>query len=366
MPTKYDTQLNELRAKLAPLNRVLVVLPSDINTDKLAAALSLYLSLKQSGKQASIVSNGTLKVNDSNLFGIGDIKDTFPKAEGGNLTISLENVVDNEGKIVSLEKLDWFPQGSSLNLVFHVLPGQKFEPTNIQVKRDASDFEAIFVIGAANLSEVGNLYIQNTDQFSKGLKINIDNNSSNNPFGEINIIDPNSPSLSEMMIQIITGLGFSIDSEIASNIIAGIYEATGSLTKNTNPETFLSVGVAMQAGGKIPQITESSQNLPNTLTPTFDPKIFMQQPSQAESQAQFQSVFNISMPTPPEAATSSNEAGENQEEQKTEEVAKQEDQTSKTREEKPAGEFAVSSSMEGEKPTPDWLTPKIYKGGSMG
>src|SRR4030088_2463364 len=112
---KYDTQISELKTKLDASNSVLVVLPKEVNIDKLAAALALFLSLKQSGKTVSIVSESDLKVSQSALFGIGDIKYELPESNAGNFEINLDGVVE-DGKVPALVNLDGFPSGNDLNL----------------------------------------------------------------------------------------------------------------------------------------------------------------------------------------------------------------------------------------------------------
>src|SRR5258708_23720155 len=44
-----------------------------------------------------------------------------------------------------------------------------------------------------------------------------------------------------------------LDQDVASNIVAGIYDATSNLTQNVKANTFSVLGAALQAGGKLPQ-----------------------------------------------------------------------------------------------------------------
>src|SRR5689334_6442421 len=105
---KYDTQIGELKTKLSDSSSCLVALPSNVNLDKLAAALALYLSLKQAGKNVAIISEAELKVSDSHLFGVGDIKSELPESSSGNFIMRFDGVVEN-GKVPSLVNLDWHP-----------------------------------------------------------------------------------------------------------------------------------------------------------------------------------------------------------------------------------------------------------------
>ena len=255
---KYDSQLNELRTQLQNINNAIIVLPSQINVDKLASGLTLFLSLTQAGKSAHIVTEDTIRVSHTNLYGVGKVTNQMPSVSGGNFVITLEGVVETQGEqagtVPSLEKLDWYPEGSNLNLVFHVLPGQKFEPKNVVPKYEGgSGASVVFVIGAQSLNDLGNIYQNNQSIFSNALIVNIDNNPNNSNFGKTNVIDPNTSSIAEMIYQILPGLGLPTDNDMASNILNGIYDATSSLTRNVKPDTFMVVGQAMQAGGQLPQ-----------------------------------------------------------------------------------------------------------------
>jgi hypothetical protein len=216
----------------------------------------MALALQKAGKTVSVVSEGNPLVSHSHLYGIGDVKNSVPTSGEGNFVIKLDGVVDPSGQmntVPALEKLDWNPEGSALNLVFHVVPGQRFEPTNVSYGHETSGFDLIITVDADSLDELGQIYLKNAALFSKSTVVNIDNDPSNSQFGNINIVDPQASSLSEMTVQILKQLGAEMDSDIASNLVAGIYAATHNLTQNVNPDTFAAVATAMQSGGKLPE-----------------------------------------------------------------------------------------------------------------
>lgn len=334
--SKYDAQLGELKNKIASAQAISIVLPSQIIADKLAAGLALFLSLEQSGKPVTIVSEGTVLVAHATLYGVGKITDKLPQAGSGNFTLTLQGVVAPDGTVPSLEKLDWFPEGQDLNLVFHVLPGQTFNPANIVPKYQSSSTGLIFVIGASSLNELGGIYNQNQSTFSSSYIVNIDNNPANAQFGKLNISDPAASSVSEMVGQIINSLGLATNSDIASNLLAGIYSATNNLTAGMAPDTFITVGQAMQAGGKIPA-PATGQPMQPAQAPSFDYNQFIQ-PQPAASPQPVQSIPPISQSAP----------------------------VSPSFQETPMVEQATTTTTESSQPTADWLTPKVYKGTSLG
>ena len=457
---KYDNQLSEVKSRLSAAGRHLIVLSQNLNSDNLAAGLSLYLVLKSTGKKVDIISTGTPLVANSNLYGIGEIKNDVTKSGAGNFIIALDGVVDNTGtmqQVPALEKLDWYPEGSKLNLVFHVVPGQRFEPTNISTRHEeAAGYDLTWVIGSQNLNELGNIFASNSQYFDQSQVINIDNNSGNTNFGFANIIDPNASSLSEIVAQILPSLTLNADADASSNILAGIYAATNNLTQKVNADTFMTVSQAIQNGGQLPQAQPASQPAPqpepvqqapvpqvaetpiaqpisqpapqfaqpidsqvlppqNNLagspfivppqdinipmpayqppaqpepaqTPQFQfsqPQVAPVQPAAAIPQANSQGfdlrqIFQIpQMPSGSQPSDASQPGPEQiptveQIYQPTgghheHEPQPQPDITKASQEERPMGEVAHTSNPEMEStPTPDWLVPKIFKGGNLG
>ncbi len=353
---KYDGQLGDLNSRIASAKKVVILLPANTTIDILSAGLSLMLSLEKQAKDVKIVSDDIVRVSHSSLYGVGQIQNQFPKQTGNNYIITLSGVVEQNGLVPSLEKLDWYPEGQNLNLVFHTVSGFNFAPTNVSTSHQASNIDLVFVIGASNLMDLGNVYQQNSAQISQLPVINISNSSQNGQFGQINIVDVQAAALSEMMMQIMPGLGLSLDQDIASNIMAGIYDATINLTKNVSPDTFLSLAQAMQAGGKV--ISPVQQ--PQVANQGFD----LRQLAQNQPQVQLQPLEPIGngdqFTNPPVV-----------------------NQVSRSHEEVPAGETVASrgpeytefipgqtvqpiQQPENESPAPDWLTPKVFKGGSLG
>lgn len=323
---KYDSQLGELKNVLPSSKSLLIALPAGADIDKLAAGLSLFLTFESQGKQVSIVCEDTLTVGQSHLFGIDHIQKNIPSTgTGGNLTLTLEGVASANGTIPSLEKLDWFAQDNNLNLVFHVMPGQTFQPSKIVPKYQGGGFDLIFVVGAANLESLGSIYRQNAQSFSGTHLVNIDSQN-NSQFGKTNVVDPNASSVSEVTAQVLIDLGINTDADTATNLLAGVFAATNNLTsEKVNADTYMVVANCLKAGGRKPNQTTQAPTQPQleTLMQTLSP----QQPAQPATPPVVPPVVT-NTPSP---------------------------------EERPAQEGVVSETVE-----PEWLTPKIFKGSNLG
>ncbi len=341
---QYDSQLNELKTIFLTAKNILIALPTGANIDKIASGLALALSLQQSGKKASIVSDDNISVSQAYLFGVDQIQKNISQTGGasGNMTLVLEGVAASDGTVPALQKLDWFAENNNLNLVFHVMPGQSFQPARINQKYlDAfSGFDLIFVFGAVNLNNLGSIYAQNPQLFSGAHIVNIDNQSANSNFGKTNILDVNAASVSEITQSVISSLGLPFDADTASNILAGVFEATTNLTDpKSSADTFMVVASCLRAGGKKPQGIKTQEG----------PKLELNQfisTSQPVTPAPSQPIepptssMRFSQPEPVQAPPQPSQ------------------------EERPAGE-GVKSAEAGEV-EPEWLTPKIFKGSSIG
>ncbi len=349
---KYDQQLGNLKDQLFSAANIAIVLPANATVDKLAAGLSLCLSLeKLAGKKVSLVSESSIKVSHTNLFGVDKVSASLPVVSSGNLTITLGDVVAADGTVSALEKLDWYPEGANLNLVFHVLAGQKFEPSKIEPHYSTGSFNLIFILGAASLNELGSIYSANQQLFQGVTLVNIDTSLTNTQFGQVNIVDSAVSSLCEIIYQLLPGLNLALDSDIATNILTGIYDATSNLSQNVKPDTFITVGQLMQAGGKVPGLPAQVNPIPAAVAvqPAVTPSPLSEtiQGSQPLIDANNLPQW-LNFPTSPQAQPSI---------QATPPVV--------SPEELPVGEVAQTPSGETTSPAPDWLTPKIFKGGSL-
>ena len=349
---KYDSVLSELKNLLPNSKTILIALPSQASIDQLASGLSLFLTLEAGGKQVSVVCDDSMVAGQGYLFGIDHVQKNMPTTDGGNLTLTLEGVAASDNTVPALEKLDWFAENSNLNLVFHVLPGQQFQPVRIVPKHQGAGFNLIFTIGAVNLNALGNVYSANSQVFSGTHIINIDIQQANTGFGQTNIVDPNASSISEVMSNVISDLGLILDGDSASNLLAGIFESTSNLTDGkSGAETFMAVANCLRAGGKKPGSTASQPQSASQIQPA-------QTIQQLQSQPQPAFDWSALMPqdspiTPKEAPQEfavppvvSSDAG---------------DDSQASPEERPVEEGVISETVE-----PEWLTPKIFKGSSLG
>ncbi|OGE71294.1 hypothetical protein A2617_04515 [Candidatus Daviesbacteria bacterium RIFOXYD1_FULL_41_10] len=342
---KYDGQLLEAGRILPTATSILIALPPSAGIDELASGLALYLALEQAGKKVAIATDGVIKVGHSHLFGIGQVQNKIPSGTGGNFTITLGGVVAPDKTVPSLQSLDWAPSGAEqkdLKLTFYVNAGQKFEPTFVTPAYDSSGFDLIFVIGTGNLANLGSIYSSNTQAFNGAHILNIDNKEGNEQFGASNAVDTSASSLSEILAQVLPGLQLPFEGDIATNLLAGIFEATCNLqSEKVTADTYGVVANLLKVGGQRPNIVSTLVRPVQPEVPTGQSQGLPPDPaSEASAKGGFDlsKIFNApqdSFPMPPVISDTS---------------------SMPSAEEAPVGEVAITT------PEDDWLTPKIFKG----
>ncbi|MDP3948106.1 MAG: hypothetical protein Q8P87_00155, partial [bacterium] len=201
----------------------------------------------------------------------------------------------------------------------------------------------IFTIGAANLNALGNIYQVNAQAFSGTHIVDIDIQSANTSFGQTNIVDSQASSLSEVVASVIADLGFVLDSDVASNLLAGVFDTTNNLLgPKVTADTYMAVANCLRVGGRKPSAGVAGQVVPVSSIPQ-QPTYDWNAVSAAIGQTKAPQVEPVSEFTVPPVVSPTG------------------DQNQPSPEERPLEEGVVSETVE-----PEWLTPKIFKGTSLG
>lgn len=238
-----QNDLREIQALLTSGKNFLILTHENPELDALAASIALSYCLEQAGKITTIACPTPLTVEYSNLFGIDRVE---TKIGNKNLVISLDYA---EG---SIEKVSYNVEGDKFNLVIQPKDGfPPFSPQKVHYSYSGISADAIFVIGAQEFSELGNLYETNKETFTKIPTINIDYHEENSQFGKINLVSPTSSSCSQIILQIVRMLNLPVDADAASNLLTGIEEATRRFqSRSTTAQDFEAAAFCLNKGAK--------------------------------------------------------------------------------------------------------------------
>lgn len=208
--------------------------------DQAAAALALKLTLEKGGKAVSVLSAASMRVEFNHLIGIDTV--TAKNNVGKDLVISLNYPLDQ------IEKVSYNDEGGKLNLVVQSKEGApRVEKEQINFNYQGGKNGLQIALGVESPSRLGPI----ADQMDTQNLINIDNSSTNNQFGRLNIVDTAASCCSEMMVAIIASLTLATDEDIANNLFLGLEEATLKFSSaSVSADAFEAAAVCLRWGAK--------------------------------------------------------------------------------------------------------------------
>lgn len=316
-------QVSQARSLLEQTKEVLITLPENPKFDAVAASLSLYLGLSARGIAAAIVCPSEMTVEFSHLVGVDKITNNISNGQGKNLVISFPY---QEG---SIEKVSYNIENDTFNLVIEPREGYPMiTQDTIRFSSSGGNTDLVITVGATKLADLGQLYGNNQGLFADKPVLNIDTDSQNTRFGRVNVVDPNVSSTSELMISLLSNVGISTNADIATNLLAGMTEATDNFSSSqTQASTYEAAAMCLRSGArKITQTKTSFQPATTSsqpVMPTFSKQPMTPRSGQQPKQKSFQ-------PQPQQP--------------------QQQPQPQK---------------KQGNEAPPDWLKPKIYKGSTL-
>ncbi|MEK7559567.1 MAG: hypothetical protein AAB521_04645 [Patescibacteria group bacterium] len=376
MDNNVSGQLKDLISKNQSIG---IAVGKNPSIDAMAAALSLFLTLKSDGKNVNIVCPTEPLVEHSRLVGIDRVKKDF-ELQGGDMTVSFPY---QEGEI---EKISYTLENGLLNIIVKAgQDGLTFSEKDVIFKRSEGYPTLLFVIGTSRLSDLDRIYD------AEGLKdttvVNIDNKSDNQGYGDISIVTPNSSSISEKVADIMLSMNLNIDIDMAQNLLTGIENATENFqSSKTTPLAFEITGELIRKGAVRSAGSNLQNEMPQAIRDDFD----------EYDEENLSSVFTQPAPFPrqPQPLTPRMNrlpnAGQNLQRLQSMQNRQQGQQgvqdLSSVRQDLSAGRQDLTSERkdtkitertdpsvdslrqdsgqagQGKKPPVDWLTPKIYKG----
>lgn len=109
-------------------------------------------------------------------------------------------------------------------------------------------YDLLVTFGTPSLESLGEIYLENTDLFFEVPKMNIDNSSLNENYGQVNLIDLTASSVAEICTNLISEHGEEkFDKNIAQSLLTGIISATESFQMaTTTPRAMIAAARLMK------------------------------------------------------------------------------------------------------------------------
>jgi phosphoesterase RecJ-like protein len=145
-----------------------------------------------------------------------------PDGDAVSSVLALGLALQEEDKQVVMALADGVPAA------LRFLPGSE-----LIVKKIEGDFDLIIVVDCGSQDRVGEIL-----NGYRRVDINIDHHASNPLYGEINLVEGDAVSTTEILARVFPVLGLTITEPIASLLLAGILiDSQGFKTTNTNPSS---------------------------------------------------------------------------------------------------------------------------------
>lgn len=238
--------VQKIRDELSRSDNIAIVTGRNPSLDEMAAALSLYLLLRDSNKKVTIACPTQPIVELSSLVGIDKVVGSLSGGQEGDLVVSFPYV---EGEI---EKVSYTLENGFLNIIVKsAQQGLTFDEKDVRYTKGGGggSFNLLIVLGTPNLSDLGDLI--DPEKLRDAKIINIDNKQDNQGYGDIVAVSPAFSSVSEQIADLILTLGIRIDRDVAQNLLSGITYATKNFQMDsTSPLAFEIASLLMRNGAR--------------------------------------------------------------------------------------------------------------------
>jgi len=196
----------------------IAVVPSKVGgIDAFAGGLGIYFMLKNSGKNVSLIYQGKKPEEFNDLISDKEITSNITERE---LIISVDYSDTDASKV------HYSTENDVLYLSLSPVKGD-FDLSKVRAKVKGYDFDLIFIIGAQDPSDLGQIFSELEGEFRNSTIINIDNTSENQKFGKLNIVDTSESSLSLLVLNNSLKWGLRLESKSAKALLKGIINRKG-------------------------------------------------------------------------------------------------------------------------------------------
>ncbi len=229
---------------------ILIALPQESSGDCLASGLALFNFLKKIDKSVHIALSSSALKNSapfSFLPGFASVKSDLENLAKFIVSIDIKNM--------EIDQIKYVISDDTLNFIVSPKSGW-FTKDNIKSANSGYKYDLIFVLGASDLESLGEIYDGQVDFFYKTNIINIDHQADNEEYGQINLIDLNAVSVTQILFELLKNYRVDfIDSDIATCLLSGIITRTRSFkTANLTPQALTATSELMALGARREEI----------------------------------------------------------------------------------------------------------------
>ncbi len=237
-------QLSEL------INRhqsILIVFRHDYTGDALGASLVLETLLKHLDKRVSITCANFTPDKTYSFLPLEKITPDLAQLQKTIIAVDLAGT-----------NLDTYYHRKDENtLKFYLVPETGvISSEQITITQSEYEYDLIITLNTPDLESLGSLYHNYTDFFYATPKVNIDHQTNNENYGDLNIIDITASATSEIVYNLIREIAPEIiNPEIATYLLTGIITATNNFKDaHVHPQTLHLASLLVAQGARREEI----------------------------------------------------------------------------------------------------------------
>lgn len=231
--------LSEFSDKIQQSEIILIILNDSPSFDEQLAAASLYLALKQQNKKASLL--GVKKIDNPTISGLNQLRTDVANK---NLVISFDY------KEAAVHNVSYHIDDKNNKFHLTIKPQPGHNPLNkdaVSVEYAGADSDLVFLFGVDNLDDLGQLYTGYENLYQEANLISI---SDLQPSFSASHLDSSVfSSHSEAVFHLLKNAGIDFNSEVATNLLAGIqHETNNFIDPSASADTFEAVANLIRSG----------------------------------------------------------------------------------------------------------------------
>jgi nanoRNase/pAp phosphatase (c-di-AMP/oligoRNAs hydrolase) len=232
----------QIKEEINKSRNILITTKKFFNSDNLSTALAWHLLLKKLNKNVELVIDdfetpAELKF----LSNIDSVKKELNHLKKYIISLDISQT--------ELEELSYEIVDKELQIYLSPKSG-KIQTKDLSLKDENYRFDLIIVVGCQELESLGKIYDNHPDFFYKTSIINIDCQSQNDRFGQINYIDLNKTSVAEITYNLFNNFNQNlIDEKITTCLLTGLIVATnGFKSFHLTPECLITASKLITRG----------------------------------------------------------------------------------------------------------------------
>lgn len=229
--------------------RILILGNKKAEGDTIGSILALSKVLASSGKKPEAVITSALDPKYHFLPDLSDVQKEYESNDG--------KVIKIDTKRIPVKGMKWQKDNDFLNIYLETDKNLKFEFIELVNGKPKPDL--VIVVDTPDLDSIDKVYENNTELFFETPIVNIDHHATNDYYGTVNLVDLTATSTAEILVSLFEALGIKIDdADVATDLLAGIIEDTGSFrNKSTTPKSLTVAAQLLAAGGRQQEIVKN-------------------------------------------------------------------------------------------------------------